>query len=164
MITHRLVLGTAIIGLLSCLYAAPSASPSAPEKAQAPAAQRPAVTLSVGVIDREKLLIAYYRSQVHEKSLATLQADLKKAKDKGDAEAVKRLEARGEALQDLAHRQLSGEATLANVMEPLRPFFPEVAQSAGVLMIVETPLYRDPKVEVVDVTAKLIEKLPPVGR
>jgi hypothetical protein len=158
MFTHRWVLGTAVIGLLSCLYVSPIEHPSPPTKTA------PAAALRVGVIDREKLLVAYYHSEVHEKLLASLQADLKRAKDKGDTDAVKQIEARGEALQDLAHRQLAGEATLANVMEPLRAFFPEVAKSAGVALIIEAPLYRDGTVEIVDVTPKLVEKLPAFGR
>jgi len=158
MLAHRLVLGAAIIGLLSCLYASPTSPQSSVDR---PAS---AATLRIGVIDREKLLVAYYHSQFHDAKIAALQAELKKAKEKGDSDGARKIEARGEALQVLAHRQLAGEATLANVMGPLRLYFAETAKMADVALIVEAPLFRDPRVETVDVTSKLIEKLPPVSR
>jgi hypothetical protein len=155
---YRIVLGIAVISLLSCLYAD---SQSTPSPASTPART---AALRVGVFDREKLLVAFYHSEFHDRRLAALQAELATATEKGDAAAIQKIEAQGEAMQDLAHRQLAGVATLANVIEPLRLHFADIAKAARVPLIVESPLYREPSVETVDVTANLVELLPPVRR
>jgi hypothetical protein len=155
---HRFILAFTVAALIAAVYA----SPSIGESPRDATASTPA--LRVGVFDREALLVAYYHSQIHDQELGALQADLARAKEKGDAAAMKRIEAQGEAMQDLAHRQLAGEATLTNVLAPLRPHFADVASAMHVAMIIEEPLYRDANVEIVDVTAKLVEELPPVRR
>jgi hypothetical protein len=43
-------------------------------------------------------------------------------------------------------------------MEHLKDALPTIAQQAGVVLIVEQPLYRDPSVQEVDVTPWLVKK------
>ncbi len=65
----------------------------------------------------------------------------------------------GGSAQELAVKQLAGEASIANILETLRPAFPEVAAKAHVVVIVTGLAYTDGAVERVDVTDLLLDQL-----
>ena len=75
------------------------------------------------------------------------------------APAVQELDARGNAHQETAHQQLTGEAPITNILEALAPGFPEIAKKARVAMIVADLPYADSSVEKVDVTEMLLDWL-----
>ena len=114
----------------------------------------------VGVFRREPLLVAYYGSTAHETALGRLRTERQKALDEGDAARAKKLEAEGAALQEMAHRQLAGEAPLTNVLDALKPHLAEVSTAAGVSVVVESTVWHDDDVILVDMTDRLEALLP----
>lgn len=118
----------------------------------------------IGTFNRADLLLAYYRSSIHEESLRGLMKRREKAETAGDKSEVARIEAEGAAMQENAHRQLAGEAPIQNVLEHLKPAMEEIAKEAGVLVIVEKPLYRDVAVMEVDVTPMMAKRFEPAKK
>jgi len=118
----------------------------------------------IGTFRRTELLVAYYGSTVHDKAIKKLKENHDRAQSAGDLDKVKELEAQGGASQELAHRQLAGEAPLTNVLEQLKDALPAIAKEASVVVIVEQPLYRDPSVREVDVTPWLVKKFEPARK
>jgi hypothetical protein len=112
----------------------------------------------VGTFKRTEVVVAYYRSSIHDRFLQSLQADRDQAAAAGNQQRVKEIEAKGEAAQNLAHRQLAGEAALENILDHLRKEFPQIAAEAGVKILVEQPLYIDPALKTVDVTDLIIKR------
>jgi hypothetical protein len=119
-------------------------------------------TLRVGTFQRTEVLVAFYHSEFWHHELQGMMAEAKKAKADGDQKKVADLEAKGAALQAEAHRQLTGKAPLTNLLDHLKKEFAAVAKEGGVTLIVEEPLFRDPSIEVVDITPLLVKRLPPV--
>lgn len=118
-----------------------------------------AQTARVGTFDRPSIVIAYYRSPMWAEVLNTKIAERDAAKKANDAAKVAELEAWGQAHQDLAHRQLWGNAPITNILEALKPAFAEVARKAGVEKIVTERTPADSGVEIVDVTPLLLDWL-----
>jgi hypothetical protein len=117
--------------------------------------------IRIGTFDRTKLLVAFYASKTWDAKLRAMMAQRDEAKTAGNKKRVAALEAEGQALQEHAHRQLAGEATLKNIRESLEKVLPEVAKEANVQLIVEMPWYQDPSIEFVDVTDVLTKHLVP---
>ncbi len=125
---------------------------------QEPAAEAPP---RVGVFQRAPVLMAFYRSRYWADTLDGWRRELAAARERGDEETVARLEERGRAAQERAHQQLAGEATLTDVLAPILDELPEIAEEAGVGVVVEHPLWRSPAVEEVDLTLAIVERYPP---
>ncbi|HUI38998.1 MAG TPA: hypothetical protein VLY22_00080 [Candidatus Nitrosotalea sp.] len=118
-----------------------------------------AQTVKVGTFDRTSVAVAYYRSPQWTEVLKEKEIERQKAKQANNQERVKELEQWGGSAQELAHKQVAGEASIANIIEALRPTFPEVAAIAHVAMIVSGLEYTDGTVESVDVTDLLLDQL-----
>jgi len=144
-----------LIGVLMCAVAAWIVGVQAQALGGGPA------SLRVGTFSRTDLVVAYYRSDVHDQWLKGLGEQRDKAKAAGNADEVQRIETLGGAAQELAHRQLAGEAALSNILESLQEKWPDIARESGVSVIVERPLYHDPSVELVDITKLLVAKFAP---
>jgi hypothetical protein len=117
--------------------------------------------MAVGTFKTEELVVAYYKSAVFSEKLKALVAERDGAARKGDSRKVRELEEKGEALQERAHQQYAGEAPLTEILEVLRPGFPEVAKAAGVGAIVADFVWKDPAFKTVDVTDRLVQRLAP---
>lgn len=115
----------------------------------------------VGVFDERSLVLAYYRSSVSNQLVKAKVEELKVAKAAGDAAKVAALEKWGAERQELAHRQLAGEAPITNILEYLKPLLPDVAQAAGVDVIPGSTLYLGTRVEKVDITDLLVARFNP---
>ena len=115
----------------------------------------------VGTFDRIELLQAYYGSTIHDAVLEALIVERDAAREAGDEARVAEIEARGAASQELAHRQLAGEATLGNILPHLETTFPEIAQERNLVLIVEQPLWAGAEIESVDVTGDLTARFEP---
>lgn len=115
----------------------------------------------IGTFQRAKLLVAFYQSDSWDKHLREMMIQRDSAKAAGDEEKVKKIESEGAASQEVAHKQLAGEANLDNIFTRFQPVLSEIAKKANVQLIVEKPLFNDSTVEVVDVTDLLIEQFPP---
>lgn len=123
---------------------------------QGPASPQP--TFRIGTFKRTELLVAYYGSTTHGNVMKELERERDRARSAGDEEKAEKLEAQGSASQEYAHKQLAGEAPLQNVLEHLQDAFPAIAKEAGVMLIVEQPLYRDPSVQETDITPWLVKR------
>ncbi len=112
--------------------------------------------IRVGTFDRTKLLVAFYSSEHWNRALRELQSRKKAAQAREDNKAVEELEARGASLQTRAHQQLSGEASLSEIIKAFEKTLPDIAKKAGVSLVVEKPLYHDREIEFVDLTEEII--------
>lgn len=113
----------------------------------------------VGTVHPAAAAIAYYNSSGWRTAVQAKMAEQKAAQAAGDTAKAAELEKWGRASQEQAHRLLTGEAPLAGLIESLRPVLPEVARRAGVDVVVLELPYARPGVEVVDVTAALLDVL-----
>jgi hypothetical protein len=111
-----------------------------------------AQTVRVGVFDKQAVVVAFYRSQHWAEVNQAKAAEREAARRANDTAKVQALEAWGASHQELAHRQLAGEAPIASVLEALTPGFPEIARRAGVNLIVPDVVFADGVVQTIDVT------------
>jgi hypothetical protein len=65
----------------------------------------------------------------------------------------------GGAQQEIAHRQLAGEASITNILDALQPAWPEIARKAQVQMIVPELTFAHKTIETVDVTGIILDWL-----
>jgi len=113
----------------------------------------------VGTFDRQSIVVAYYRSPLWAQTMNAKLAERDAAQKAGDTKKVEELNAWGGAHQDLAHRQLAGEAPITNIIEALQPAFPEIARTAHVEKILTAPPPAGAKFETVDVTDLIVDWL-----
>ncbi len=112
----------------------------------------PAEPVQVGTFNKQSVVVAFYRSPQWAETLKAKRAELEAAKKANDTKKAEDLKAWGGAQQELAHRQLAGEAPITNILEALTPAFSEIAQKAQVAIIVSDLVYSSPAVQNVDVT------------
>jgi hypothetical protein len=113
----------------------------------------------VGVFDSASIVVAYYSSPQWAEVLRAKSAERDEAKRANDMKKVRELESWGGERQEMAHRQLAGEAPIANIVQAIQPALAEVARKAGVPAIVSDLAWADPSVERVDVTDLLLDAL-----
>ena len=108
-----------------------------------------AQTVRIGTFDSRAVALAYYNSADYKASLN-----------------VKRSPQQNEAFQALKHIQVFSHASIPNVTDKLEDIIPAVAKDAGVSLVVSEweIVWRDPNVEYVDVTAKLVDAFKPDQR
>ncbi len=119
--------------------------------------------LRVGVFDSRAVAGAFARGLLNEKILQKKMAEHKKAKNAGDTEKVKELEAWGQARQERIHKQGFGTASVKDLLEYVKGDIPKVAKEAGVDIIVSKwdLVYQKKGVELVDVTDLIIRGYEP---
>ena len=127
------------LGLIACLLAAQ--------------------TVRVGTFHKASVAVAYYRSPLWAETLKSQMAAMQAAKRANDTQKVKELEEWGGKRQEIAHRQLTGEAPITNILEALTPAFPEIARQARVAIVVADLPYADASVQTVDVTDSILDWL-----
>jgi len=118
-----------------------------------------AQTVKVGTFDKASIVVAYYRSPMWSAKLNAARAERDKAKAAGDQKRVDELSKWGQDQQELAHKQLAGEAPIDNILEMMKPMLAAVAAQAHVTAIVpEVPEANKTAVRV-DVTDLLLDQL-----
>lgn len=138
----------------------PKTMPPAPKPVETPKGAR----ARVGTFQRKEVLVSFYGSAIWVRELESLRTELEEAKSQNDSKKVVDIELRGNTLQELAHRQLAGEAALTNILAHLESTLPTVAKEARVQIIVEQPIFRDNSIELVDVTPLLVKQFPPAAK
>ena len=113
----------------------------------------------VGTFHKASVAVAYYRSPLWAETLKSQMAAMQAAKRANDTQKVKELEEWGGKRQEIAHRQLTGEAPITNILEALTPAFPEIARQARVAIVVADLPYADASVQTVDVTDSILDWL-----
>jgi len=139
---------------LACL--ALSLLPAAPAAAKERKAD--GTPLRVGTYDSRALAVAYIHSDLHAQFLKDLRAEHEAAKAADDADKIEELAARGQALQDRAHKQVFGDAPVDNILDLMEDALPEIAKEAGVGMVVRVwdVAWQDPAVRPVDITDQMV--------
>ena len=119
--------------------------------------------LRVGVYDSRGIAIAYLNSEPWHKIVKEKKAALEQAKKDGDAEKIKKLEAWGPTQQAHAHLQGFGTAPVHEYLELVKNKVPQVAQAAGVDVIISKWEldYLASDAETVDVTMELAKLFEP---
>jgi hypothetical protein len=112
---------------------------------------------TVGTFDRTAIVIAFYRSPLWAEIMKAKMQEQQRAKEANDIAKVQELNAWGGAQQELAHKQVMGEAPITNIVEALQPSFAEVERTAKVSQVVPSPYLG--KAESVDVTNALLDCL-----
>ena len=122
-------------------------------------AQTPQWTIRVGTFHKPSVVTAFYRSPLWAEQLKQRMAERDAARIANDTRKIHELEAWGASHQEMAHQQLAGEASLANILESLSGAMPEIARKAQVGVIAVDLLYTGPNIETVDVTAQVLDWL-----
>jgi len=118
----------------------------------------PAQQTRVGTFDQTSIVIAYYRSPLWSDTLKAKQAELKEAEKAGNTAKADALKAWGGESQELAHKQLAGEAPITNIMDALKPAFAEIEKSAHVSNVTPYTAAIN-QTDSVDVTGPLLDWL-----
>jgi hypothetical protein len=114
----------------------------------------------VGTVKREQFLTAYYSSEMVGEDLRRLKQEHAEATAAGDQASAARLQARGEAMQATAHRQMWERETLAPIVDRLRDKLPQVARAAQVDQILEEGAPIPDGAVAVDITDRVVALLP----
>src|SRR5271169_1983629 len=93
-------------------------------------------TLRIGVYDSRAIAVAWGNSAEFQKTLESVTADYKKAKEAKDDKRVKEIEIQMKAKQRRAHEQGFSTGSVAPIMASLKDSLPAVAKKAGVDVIV----------------------------
>jgi cysteinyl-tRNA synthetase len=118
--------------------------------------------IRIGTYDSRYVALAFYRAdnmkQIND-FMVNLKEELNKARESGDKNKIKELEARGPAFQNLTHQQVFGNLSIPNVMATIKDQLPAIAQKAGVTMIVSKweIQYSEPWIEQVDLTMQILD-------
>lgn len=112
----------------------------------------------VGVYDSRVIAVAYGNSTEFKEAMKPIEADYQKAKAAKDEKRVKEIDASMKLKQRRAHEQGFSTGSVIPIMEKLKAQLPQVAQQAGVQIIVSKweLNHQSAAVEIVDVTDKLV--------
>jgi len=135
-----------------------------PSKAAGPNATAGAGATRIGTYDSRAVAFAYVRSSDHSKRVAELVTQRDHAKQAGDAARVKELEAQGQAMQVRQYLQGFSNAPVTDLLETVSERLPAVAEQAKVTAIVNAADYHAANVELVDITADLVQLFNPDKR
>jgi hypothetical protein len=114
-------------------------------------------TAKVGCFDKTAVVVAFYRSPLWAETLRGKKEEQRRAKEANDTAKLKELEEWGGTQQELAHKQLAGEAPITNIVAALQPAFVEIERATKVSQVVPAPY--GGKEESVDVTDALLDWL-----
>ena len=115
----------------------------------------------VGVVDRERIVSAYYESSLFHEYAAALTRERERAEAAGAGREAAILRMQEKNLVTLRERQLDGEGGMANIILMLERLLPDVALTYGIDIIVEEGTWSGEAKNVIDVTDDLVAKLPP---
>ena len=115
----------------------------------------------VGTYHAPSLVVAWVRSAEHERELDALVAARDAAQKAGDEAKLAECEHKGAESQELAHRQLAGEAGVEDILARLKSDLPGILEAAGVGRLVADTEPVEPGIERVDVTGVLVERFHP---
>ena len=111
----------------------------------------------IGSFDKQSIVLGYYRSGMWAETLMAKRTELAEAKQNNDQAKIKELNGWGAASQDLAMKQLMGDAPIDNILVALKPAFEEIEKTDNLSKVV--PASSDLKGPSVDVTGRLLDWL-----
>jgi hypothetical protein len=99
-------------------------------------AQNDIAKTKIGIFDSRAVGLAYGRSEAFRNGMIKLHERHAEAKKSGDEEAMKEMEAEGQATQDLLHKQVFGTYSVAKILAAKKDEVTAIAQKAGVVVVV----------------------------
>ena len=118
-----------------------------------------AQTVKVGTFDRSSIVVAFYRSPMWSAVVQEKKTEMQQAKAANDQKKIDELNKWGGDSQELAHRQLAGEAPIDNILEMMKPMLATVEAQAKVASIMPEVPGTDKTAATVDVTDLLLDQL-----
>ena len=117
--------------------------------------------LRVGVYDNRGIALAWFHSKYNDLALADLRKEYEQAKQAGDDERIKELEALGPKIQRRLHFQGFGRAPVTDLLAHVEDQLPALAKKLGIDVIAFECNYLGPDVEKVDITLDLAKLYDP---
>ncbi len=114
--------------------------------------------MTVGTFRRGDVVIAYYNSVVHAEYLKSIKQKHDEALAAGDQERADEIAGQASELQELAHRQLTQNAPLDNIMQRLKSQVESIRQENNVDSVVEESRASKNQ-KTVDVTDQILARL-----
>lgn len=120
----------------------------------------------IGVFDSRAVAVAYAHSDFMKEKYKELKKQQQKANENGNSEKAKEIRKRGEQIQKKLHKQGFGTASVSNLLKPVKDKIPEIAEKAGVDVIVSKwdIEYKSSSAEIVDITEKIVKPFNPSKR
>jgi hypothetical protein len=117
----------------------------------------------IGTYSSRAVALAYLRSERFEARLEAWRRGIEDAKRKDDAAAVASIEKKMRGQQRRAHLQGFGDAPIPDIIADLGEAVAETARKEGLAAVVRSAdiAFRDPSVEVVDITVALVDACKP---
>jgi hypothetical protein len=112
----------------------------------------------VGTFDRQSVVLAYYRSPQWADVLQQKRAELAAAKQANDQQKVDELNKWGGESQELAHKQLWGNAPIDNIVAAIGPAIQEICKAENLAAVVPAAAAGAGS-QTVDVTAQILDWL-----
>lgn len=128
------------------------------------ATQEKTEALRVGTFDSRGVAIAYGRSARPDcllAKVAQLRKEHEQAKEEGDEERMKELEAQPPVLQEQIHNQVFSGAPIDDILALIKDDLPKVAEAANVMLIVSGVLHSSSGVILVDITKEMCAPFEP---
>jgi Skp family chaperone for outer membrane proteins len=119
--------------------------------------------LRIGVFDSRAVAIAYARSEPFRKRIDDMKAEHRKATEAGNEERARELATAGPELQDMLHKQGFSTWPVDNILAEIEDAIPDIAEKAGVDVIVSkwNVVYQKPGVELVNITDFMVKPFHP---
>ena len=142
-----------------CVMLSLGLAPQAPSTSPATEMVSGSVKLRVGVYDNRGIALAWFHSKYND--LAEMRIEYEQAKQAGDDERIKELEALGPKLQRRLHFQGFGRAPVTKLLAQVKDKLPALAKEVSVDVIAFECNYLGPDVEKVDITLELVALFDP---
>lgn len=153
-VRKQLAVFFALLATLTTTITTPAHQPGVPSEDK---------KVRVGVFDSRAIAVAYYRSRNFSNIMKELHADHEKAKAAGDEKLASNYEARGRALNDLAHQQGFGTGSVDTILKKIKDQLPAIAKANNVQVMVSqwNLAYQEQDAKLVDVTDQLVKLFHP---
>jgi hypothetical protein len=117
----------------------------------------------IGTFDSRAISIAFYNSAEFREQGLRFDRELEEARASGDVERVRQLEAYKPAFHQVMHLQGFSTGSVREIMEKIEEELPQIAEEAGVSVIVSKweVAHKSPAVELVDLTLQLVALFEP---
>ncbi len=117
----------------------------------------------VGTFDSRGVALAFGRSEMNMGVVKELKAEYNKAKEAGNEDLMKELEAKGSGLQEKLHKQAFSVWPVTDILKHIEAKIPEIAKAAGVDIIVckWDVVHQGDGIQFIDVTVPMAELFNP---
>jgi hypothetical protein len=117
----------------------------------------------LGVYDSRAIAVAHFQSAFGMQITGSLQKDFRSAKEKGDSVAIRKLAAKGELLQKIAHDQGFGKGSVVSLLDNVKDSVIAIGKKEHLIAIVSKweLVYSGSDIDTIDLTMELIEFFKP---